>query len=235
MSFETAARLIGGQGIRITQPGSLNDVFENPARNPNNKETDLVTKVSSHLSRNNIAITSYSETPLNLLMWSHYADEYKGVVIGFNAQHSFFKNLYRVRYVEKILNESFQPHIDILQKGNVWIYEKEWRQLWNKPQRHKSEFQPDNDYVGHDFYYDDENDNTIYLRHFPIEIISEIIYGPRFYENETIGRYISKNYFGNKVTDVDSLNLYLQENHPNIKLNVASPSKTKYELKLFTL
>lgn len=38
-----------------------------------------------------LGVLSLSRTEDNLLMWSHYADEGKGLVIGFDDEHEFFK------------------------------------------------------------------------------------------------------------------------------------------------
>ncbi|MCV2884796.1 DUF2971 domain-containing protein [Aestuariibacter sp. AA17] len=38
----------------------------------------------------NIGILSLSKTNENLLMWSHYAQNHQGFVIGFNEEHDFF-------------------------------------------------------------------------------------------------------------------------------------------------
>lgn len=39
----------------------------------------------------NLGVLSLSRTEDNLLMWSHYASEGKGIVIGFDDDHSFFR------------------------------------------------------------------------------------------------------------------------------------------------
>ena len=43
------------------------------------------------LLKDTLGVLSLSRTEDNLLMWSHYADEGKGIVIGFDDEHSFFK------------------------------------------------------------------------------------------------------------------------------------------------
>lgn len=40
----------------------------------------------------NFGILSLTEAPDNLLMWAHYADSHRGVVIGFDESHAFFKD-----------------------------------------------------------------------------------------------------------------------------------------------
>ena len=39
---------------------------------------------------NNIGIFSLSKVPDNILMWSHYADSHKGIVLEFDSNHAYF-------------------------------------------------------------------------------------------------------------------------------------------------
>jgi hypothetical protein len=83
-----------------------------------------------------IGVTCFSEKYNNILMWSHYADEHKGMVLGFNPssqlmqKNKLFRVDYRserveidpseeVRYVEAVLKR----------KSEDWEYEAEWRLL----------------------------------------------------------------------------------------------------------
>jgi len=92
-------------------------------------------------------IFSLTKTKRNLLMWSHYASEHKGIAIGFDTSHPFFSNnLHSVNYTnERIalsavkgrirvnghLQEEFSNN-DIgafLRKPICWQYEKEVRMI----------------------------------------------------------------------------------------------------------
>lgn len=83
----------------------------------------------SHL--NGIGIISFTESIDNILMWSHYADSHKGMAIGFNPLHIFFKGLQRVRYTTQRpdLRKEFPKivGVELFFKSEQWIYEKEWR------------------------------------------------------------------------------------------------------------
>jgi len=78
-----------------------------------------------------------TEDALNEQMWAHYADQGKGFVVGFNAQHSFFihrdgpverKLLKKVIYTnEHTQNFWRNPYYLFLIKSPGWAYEKEWR------------------------------------------------------------------------------------------------------------
>jgi hypothetical protein len=79
---------------------------------------------------------SFTESKSNLLMWSHYAYEHKGIVLGFDNTHSFFHRLKRVKYNSELpddfiadMNSSDDnAFLELFYlKSDEWIYEKEHR------------------------------------------------------------------------------------------------------------
>lgn len=81
-----------------------------------------------------IGVSCFSETKDNLLMWSHYADEHKGVCIGFDTKIHFFEGAWKVAYQDEypvITRPSDNPNTllkkAILTKSSCWAYEQEWR------------------------------------------------------------------------------------------------------------
>lgn len=83
-----------------------------------------------------IGVYCLSEDPGQILMWSHYADSHKGIVIGFNATRNcpFFGRALPVNYSECYPDLNFhrgspEDHaLPILTtKSHHWGYEKEWR------------------------------------------------------------------------------------------------------------
>lgn len=89
------------------------------------------------------AFCALSETPDNILMWSHYASSHTGIVIGFdfpNIDYHFQKvrylsNLPKLslkHYAKVLMNKDYNPEFfikDISIKSKEWNYEKEWR-VW---------------------------------------------------------------------------------------------------------
>lgn len=179
MSLEIAILLFSNHSIRMTQISALNDVFENPKIL--NFQSVMEKVVEKKKSDSGLAVTSYTETPSNLLMWSHYADEYRGVVVGFNTDNVFFVNLKRVRYNEHRGKGNNQPHDSLIIKGNDWIYEKEWRQIWNVSRDFDnfSNKYSTEDTVGPEV-------EGIYTKSFPSDIITQLYVGPRFENNEDV-------------------------------------------------
>ncbi|UCM63659.1 DUF2971 domain-containing protein [Aeromonas hydrophila] len=159
--------------IRLSAPATLNDPFESIL----NKvvEEKLKSKlslmdlgypdISGHFSSsimeriknkaiknliNDYGVVSLSETPRNLLMWSHYANEHEGICIGFNEDLfedvSHIPTEYEIEYYkpQKVNYDSMRPQNNeiiinpieevrvharqqLLTKSDEWIYEKEHR------------------------------------------------------------------------------------------------------------
>ena len=71
-------------------------------------------------------------------MWSHYAEEHTGIVIGFDS--SCFDHLYKVIYADKrvilplsstVNRETMKSFAEkvMTTKSSQWQYEEEWRQI----------------------------------------------------------------------------------------------------------
>ncbi|MAE36043.1 MAG: hypothetical protein CMH97_12605, partial [Oceanospirillaceae bacterium] len=150
--------------LRCTPRSALNDPFElRPSNQYMGDHTwDLLaqremkpeTEVSEELfdfnsvflekAFNTMGIVSFSETNDNLLMWSHYADNHRGIVVNFDTSHEFFKKdggksreLGRVHYRKdrmKALPQRLKNGFHMtdstriyFEKSDEWIYEKEHR------------------------------------------------------------------------------------------------------------
>lgn len=79
----------------------------------------------------------FSETPSDILMWSHYANEHKGVVVGLDRD-SLGINLRCVRCkpervvftASQFANPQFSWVVELLTtKSEDWKYQKEWRAI----------------------------------------------------------------------------------------------------------
>lgn len=120
-------------------PESIKETYENDLRN----------------GLNEFGVISLTEDPYNLLMWSHYANEHKGLIISICCDSSTFD--YHDKFTEKcgvskkeperVIYSNRRPGYDMpdntiyeyfehnfythfaMTKGNDWIYEKEHRYL----------------------------------------------------------------------------------------------------------
>lgn len=79
-----------------------------------------------------IALSSFSETPTNVLMWAHYTKKHTGCVIGVDSRA--FDFWLKVRYSsERIPQPMTAKEIEFVSldsirtKAMTWEYEKEWR------------------------------------------------------------------------------------------------------------
>lgn len=89
----------------------------------------------------NVGILSLSELPDNDLMWAHYADSHRGLVLCLDEQHGFFNRrrsendefyfVRRVVYSDRPAASMVTLDGDamLVTKGTKWSYEREWRML----------------------------------------------------------------------------------------------------------
>jgi Protein of unknown function (DUF2971) len=93
-------------------------------------------------------VACFSADPLNITMWSHYADGHRGFCLEFDTARDPFHNAYYVRYADQFpyvnpVNVIVDPHdgdpenelfvASALTKATCWQYEKEWRMVHMKP------------------------------------------------------------------------------------------------------
>lgn len=91
---------------------------------------------------NKIGVLCLSESPTEPLMWSHYADSHRGLVIEFDTDNKFFSQQLNtsdeLRHLRKIKYSTERPSLilsnvesfdSFLTKSMDWEYEKEWKML----------------------------------------------------------------------------------------------------------
>lgn len=139
--------------IYFSTPSKFNDLFElsakvNISTSPlvkslSLKEKEAVERIFrlrppeavSAEWREKIGILCLTEDPLNILMWSHYANNHTGICIGFDTEVSPFNSTKKVTYNGERPKAEFNSEpemlIDrvLLTKSQHWQYEKEWRIL----------------------------------------------------------------------------------------------------------
>lgn len=185
--------------MRFTPLSILNDPFEGKVRDSSIVEHPLMRKGVMHIqengktvevTQNNMAdmlskildtlyddllVLSLSSSKHSLLMWVHYADSHKGIILGFDSDHKFFNqsidlhscgilvgNVYPVSY-DRVRSDIIEIPKSVLHKSDEWMYEKEYRMFMTKKECAKSER--------------DENGNEINLLEVPEEAITRVIIG----------------------------------------------------------
>ncbi|WMY09102.1 DUF2971 domain-containing protein [Paraburkholderia phenoliruptrix] len=96
--------------------------------------SDITSRHILDVLNQQIGILCLSEAPNSILMWSHYADQYQGAVISFDADHEFFAGQIEVEYVEerpKKHIDTYKPEpvplAELCAKSVEWRYEQEVR------------------------------------------------------------------------------------------------------------
>lgn len=236
--------------LRATQRDSLNDPFEQspaneklikeltpeeiaalhiPLKNNHQYSNSLIQKLLSRKKPESpnddfeSGTICFSETYDNLLMWSHYASEHQGFVIGMDPQHFLSQQrskeapdglvIRRVTYRESrpVLQASGfhdlligTPHAVLATKSTHWSYEQEWRIQHFK--KEKLSFAEGGDHQP----IKDSYNKRIQLYEIPKESVKVLIIGARCAEQNLIR--LKANLIGNEGW-----------NHLVIKLAVADP------------
>lgn len=110
----------------------------------------------------------------SLLMWSHYADQYAGAVVEFDASHELFANPIEIEYRERRPRKHLSMYLageplplsELCIKSTQWEYESESRIV-----RRLIDCNP----VGHD----DPRGFPIFTQTVPLEAIKSVILGER--------------------------------------------------------
>lgn len=95
MSLTAARAVLETNSIGFSSPNDLNDPFETLALSFQPEiRTVKVLHDSAHRSRikANYALLSLTRNPLNALMWAHYGDNHRGVVIGIDTDKAGLNN-----------------------------------------------------------------------------------------------------------------------------------------------
>lgn len=121
-----------------------------------------------------IGILCLSKSKDSLLMWSHYADQFAGAVIGFDSNHNFFTGKFDIGYSPKRPKIHLQRIVagtpisiaDICIKSSQWEYEKEVRIVRKLTDCKQSE-------------QSDSRGFPIYIKQIPLGAIKSVILGER--------------------------------------------------------
>ena len=81
--------------------------------------------------KNKLRICSFSKSLKNILLWTNYANNHKGIAIEITLNKSKYSNLFQVKYGKSIPELNFDkdpsPFAVLEKKVKIWSYEKEFR------------------------------------------------------------------------------------------------------------
>jgi hypothetical protein len=96
----------------------------------------MIQAIHNEFIRTNIGVYCVSESWSNILMWSHYADDHRGICIEFEATGTLLQTAQRVIYSKDRLpinlydgDKVAMAERSLLTKSSDWAYEREWRRL----------------------------------------------------------------------------------------------------------
>jgi len=122
---------------RVLLPGRNSLVLRNEFETVVRQQVDLAQE-----QIRNLGVLSLSMVPDSILLWSHYADEHKGICIEFernidedsgileNSRPVIYSDMYPTPSVDQlVLDPRALTNKVVYTKSHHWAYEKEWR-LW---------------------------------------------------------------------------------------------------------
>ena len=120
---------INKKRIKISDFSNLNDPFELLGIKMSNTDVRKAVRFEKSKISKNMGIVCFSETKYDPVQWAHYADNHKGVCLGFDIPDGILK---KVKYVSVRLAKSYLDKPDITDKllttkFKHWSYEKEHR------------------------------------------------------------------------------------------------------------
>lgn len=194
--------------IYLSNPKDFNDPFDCNRNLIAEKQKEL--RNWEYVERLNdisdIGIACFSENGMEPLLWSHYANSYRGFCLKFNVEslintQNDFVKLKRVIYSQapKVISQDhpFSSYYQYLLKLSNWKYEQEWRLLFQNPNK-----------ADNKFFFDKS-------------CIEEISVGYKNMENSTDKEKELKS----------SFNRIRKERFSNVPLKTVGPHQTKLELK----
>ncbi len=122
--------------VWLGKPSGFNDPFD---CNLNLIKHKKPIQVNNPSNLQNIGISSFSEINDELLLWAHYANNYRGFCIEFdpkklsffpernNTKYSLDPVLYFEEFIEVEEAKKYSLQYLLTAKANRWEYEKEWR------------------------------------------------------------------------------------------------------------
>jgi hypothetical protein len=119
MSFQSAISVLSNNSIGFSCLEDFNDPFECTSFGFMDHDEILTSTVANNAFKNNFSrkfgVLSLTRQPLNSLMWSHYGDSHRGVVIGFDVSLCGFgetkDNVIPFQYGD-IIYTGTKPHKD---------------------------------------------------------------------------------------------------------------------------
>ncbi|ENV73778.1 hypothetical protein F946_00715 [Acinetobacter johnsonii ANC 3681] len=176
--------------LKFTHPDSFNDPYDCMASIefddiPQSNHEELQKRFSKSI-KSNLSVTCFNNNPLNMLMWSHYAQSHTGFLVEFKIPHPTIEWVHTAFNVQPVKYQNEFPKLSLamlnpsnffddakvmldfvtnqyLVKSKDWQYENEFRTL------------------AHD--YDPNNFNSL-LKIIPPEYISSVILGAKLEEED---------------------------------------------------
>lgn len=133
--------ILSKKRIRVSKISKVNDPADFQVGFPASASSSYIEGFQKRYQdiENEFGIVCFSETPCNVLMWSHYADGHRGFVLEFEMDESKLEQVTYSTIAPQLPSETEESNRDAIikdvahralrTKSIEWAYEKEWRRI----------------------------------------------------------------------------------------------------------
>lgn len=150
------------QRLKISDFSNVNDPFELLGVELSDRDTRKVVTYEKSKVSSEIGLLCFSSNKYSPVQWAHYADDHKGICLGFEVSDEKVKE---IKYVSERLSKSILEDKDkneklLTTKFKHWSYEKEFRMLTKL-----TDYKPDDKKLRFKSFDSDMKLKEIYLGH----------------------------------------------------------------------
>lgn len=257
VSYEAGLAILKNNSIGFRQPIYLNDPTELSAAYPRNDYTDKndFLEMSNRRIlkdfawRNYYALLSLTRAPNNPLMWSHYSENHKGFVIGFEVNKTIFSseelNIIPVQYgnviytTTKPIHEFISKSERIIEVGTevafiperfenlqrIFLYKPMYWAYEEEVRVVKNIFRenPEDKFKSGEFEIIEVNGHDLYIQSLPKNTIQEIYFG---FKNPLIHK---------KDDETDDFLNQVLSHSSDAKFYICRPDELTWDFKYFEI
>lgn len=209
--------------LKFTHPDNFNDPYDCMAEikfeDVPKFQYELLQKHFSDAIRANLSVTCFNNNPLNMLMWSHYAQSHKGFLVEFRIPHPTLEWVHDAFNIQSVTYQDEFPQIPLSIIDSTNLYDPEnglrmYNIVKNQYLVKAKDWQYENEFrvLAHDY---DANDFNSLLKTIPPKYISSVILGAKLMNSDPNKGYLldAISYF-NETFD-QNIKVYQAELKPN--------------------
>jgi hypothetical protein len=210
--------------LKFTHPDSFNDPYDCMASiefdDVPQSNQEALQKHFSKIIKSNLSVTCFNNNPLNMLMWSHYAQSHKGFLVEFKIPHPTIEwvhdafNIQAIKYQDEFpkLSLSMLNPSNLFHDGRALEFVTNQYLVKSKDWEYENEFRV----LAHDY---DPNNFSSLLKVIPPEYISSVILGAKLQDEHP-----------NKKKLIDAISFFNNKFQQDIKIYQAAMKPNSFKI-----